>query len=398
VIIPDDVAWAVRGHDLAAHGLVAAGPENAQVLVLPADVPSALAEAVAAIRSRIPRDARVMVLKTGALLEPGAKGANVAGPVHGTDGDAPHGGHGQHGSHGHHDDHGAHGEGDHGNGEHDGHDEHDHEDMMAIVGEPSADGLVMEPIEMEFGPLSGVLPGGLVLAVQLDGDVVSACKLHATLRGVDQLAPVASRPPAEPWAAIEAVEHERAVSHLAWLRSLGRLLGWAQLVDAAQRALTALLATPRRVTDATGPAADVTGLIETRRFRQRAAGHGHVPGSAGLPGPNGRADGADNDARTRDPHYEQLGFTAITTDGADVCARALVRAREAQEAVRVALAAQSRPPDGDGAVAIEGPRGAVGLSGAPAREAAAAAAIGQEWSAALLVVASFDLSPWERAA
>ena len=54
--------------------------------------------------------------------------------------------------------------------------------MMAIVGEPSADGLVMEEIELSHGPVGTALPGGLRLDVTLDGDVVGHCEVTALLR------------------------------------------------------------------------------------------------------------------------------------------------------------------------------------------------------------------------
>jgi len=112
--------------------------------------------------------------------------------------------------------------------------------MMAIVGEPSADGLVMEPIELRFGPLATPLPGGLVADVTLDGDVVAESAVRALLgrgdggpaSGTDWLSPVAcvaalaaaaeaaeGRPvsPEHRWQRVAAVELERALSHLAWL-------------------------------------------------------------------------------------------------------------------------------------------------------------------------------------
>ena len=398
---------------------------------------------------------------------PAGGGEHEAGADHGTHSVAvesgAHGGHGTHAGHGDHGTHADAGHGTHtgngadaghaGHGGH-GHGGHDHHDMMAIVGEPSADGLVMEAIDLRIGPLSGVLPGGLVVAVSLDGDVVDGCVIEATLRAgrdveggmPDPLAAVAWRaadavaaglaaggaaPARVQWQRLAAVEHERALSHLVWLRSLARLLGWAQLVDEVQRAVDLVAPlhcdaeehlTPGALPDARNRAASLLATLGGRRFAWRTRGRGVVPAAAhALTGPNARAAGGTADARATDPLYRALGFRVVVEEAGDVRARALVRAREAVAALELAAAALERaealPSDGAdvpiafaaGATAVvEGPRGPVQVTrerddaspvhAAPgastALTAAGEAARGQEWSAALLTIASFDLSPW----
>jgi len=377
-------------------------------------------------------------------------------------GDGAHAEHGAHEEHGGQDEHGAHGaheahdghESHASHGEHGGHGGHDHHDMMAIVGDPSRDGLVMESIEFAFGPLSGVLPGGVVAEVALDGDVVERCEVRAMLAAgrdgdpqlPDPLSPVAWRVAGlvatevaseaiadlrAQWSRVAALEAERALSHLAWLRSFARLLGWPQLVGAAQAAL-APLASGRRLpgeppaaeqleaaAQAIGPA---IRLVMGRRFERRLTGRGALAGAqSGLAGVNARAAGAPRDARGDDPLYAELGFVPTVSDGADALARAGGRVAEARAALDLATraleraqAARTRAPGvalglaNAGGASIEGPRGPVLASrSAPAaklrvaapgagaaRAAAGGAAVGQEWSAALVTLASFDLSPW----
>jgi NADH:ubiquinone oxidoreductase subunit D len=290
--------------------------------------------------------------------------------------------------------------------------------MMAIVGEPSADGLVMEPIELGLGPLALVLPAGLRVSVTLDGDVVSACEVAATLHAdADPLAPAAwaaVQGERTGWSALADVELERLVSHLAWLRSFARLLGWAELTARCRAALAPVLEARRHVADdpraavASLAAADslvqtLVGLAGGRRMRRRTVGRGVVPaaGAEVLRGPNARASGAGRDARAGDPRYAALEFEPVVADDGDARARVCVRAREAAEAVRLARGALERAsrreaaPDVTGS-GIEGPRGPAGLRSVTdaALRVAGDAAVGHEWASALVVLASFDLSPW----
>jgi len=434
LIVPDELSWTVWGTDPAERGLTpASAPEYARGLLVPEVVPAALAGPLVAALARVPQ--RPLVIADSG---PNVTGSHVAELL----GRSAQGGGDHHDSQHDHGDHGEHGH-----------------DMMAIVGDPSADGLVMEPVELELGPLSSSLPGGLIASLRLDGDLVVSCELRSTLvtgngRGaVDPLAPVAwavaaivateladgTHPaPATAWRRIAAVELERAVSHLAWLRSVGRLLGWDQLVACAQRTLQPLLearrdaglaATPRGpgagadardLAVAAKRAGKLTGLLEGSRLAARARGRGRLASGTAPAGPNGRAAGALRDARDDDPFYRALGFEPVGGHEGDVEARVLVRAREAVASVALVTDALARAAAGRGwsegpgfaspaGAAVEGPRGPVlasspGAGAAPlvvapgaaaTAAAAAAAATDQEWSAALLTLVSFDLSGWQ---
>jgi Respiratory-chain NADH dehydrogenase, 49 Kd subunit len=309
------------------------------------------------------------------------------------------------------------------------------------VGEPSADGLVMEPLEFRFGPLGTPLPGGLVAEVTLDGDVVAGCEVtalltaddgaavpdpltphawRAALAGAHEMASGVAVPPAERWIRIAGVEVERALSHMAWLRAFARLLGWPVLVERASRAVTASLEARRLSEPALGDARSELGSLAafldgSRSLRWRTAGRGPVPrdhaGGLGLRGPAARASGLAVDARLDDPLYGRLGFQPVVRSDGDALARTLVRAVEAVASVELAIRAleesasgglgEALPATANPAV-VEGPRGPVvahlGHATAPGHDAALAAAgdaaVGAEWAAALVGLASFDLSPW----
>ncbi len=426
LIVPDEQAWTLSGSDPAANGLrpVFALGQGERVLV-PEVLPAPLEEPLRACLAALPADVEIE-----ARVLPGLDGrpVQVGEPGHPEQGE-----HELHGA-GHHD---------HG----------DHGDMMAIVGEPSADGLVMEPIELRFGPLGTPLPGGLAVEVTLDGDVVADSTAHAQLSAdppalatpspPDLLAPVAwalaidatveadGGTPA--WPGVAALEVERAVSHLAWLRALGRLLGWPLLVGRCTRALEGLppLAhqlAGRRETRADGHAAALSALrrvaarvdnvgalvARSRFFRLRTAGLGVLTTErareTGLRGPAARASGIRDDARVGDALYERLAFEPVQRTCGDAHARTLVRAKEAGESLRLAEAALRADAKGTPAAGrpgeLEGPRGPLraerGAAGwhlaAPGADAALRAAgeamVGAEWAAALVAVASFDLSPW----
>lgn len=461
VVVPDDTTWTMAGCDPAGLGLVpTASAESARVLLAPLEVPYPLVEALLGEWRRAPNQLDLHC--DGAVVLSGRPLAELldgdrSSRSNNVDEEARDGHSGQNGDHAdgtqREPRHGADAgnesneEQTAGHEEHNGHEDHD---MMAIVGDPSSDGLVMETIDFSFGPLSAALPGGLVLDLTLDGDEVAACMVRPTLTaGVD--GPTASPDPLTPaawavarlvatevaagrfptarvqWERIATVELERALSHLAWLRSLGRILGWAQLVDAAQRGVTAIASLRHDAGDRLWPDAvraagaildPVAHLVAGRRLASRARGRGHADNET-LVGPNVRASGQSRDTRQDDPLYAYLGFKAVGERAGDAWARARVRMAEVQQSLGLAAGSLERARTATGAgvpeafatatgARVEGPRGPVLVSrsapdadpqhAAPGAAAtlriAGSAVVGLEWSAALVTLASFDLSPW----
>jgi hypothetical protein len=450
LVVPDEQTWTVAGADPAAAGLrpvFALGA--AQRLLVPERLPESLVDALGARAGELPPGVAVdqrpldgsagepvarVVGRDGSGLGAPALGREVHGDMH-----VSHDAHADHDPHAGHDTHGDHRD------MHAGHDMHDdHGEMMAIVGEPSADGLVMEPIEFRFGPLGTPLPGGLAVDVTLDGDVVAKSTVHALLRSPavvdgdagppDMLAPVAWRvaieraagvatSEADRWLQVAAVEVERAVSHLAWLRAFGRLLGWQRLVDRCSEALSALAPQPVLAVDvlesARKPVQAVVALVDGSRWlRLRTGGVAAIAAEAAgekqLRGPVARASGLAADSRSQDPLYGQLGFTVAVRSGGDALARTRLRADETAAALELAVGAArsatawtpaNATPDENGAT-VEGPRGPVRARRLPeswqlsapgaaeAVEVAGESMRGLEWAAALVALASFDLSPW----
>ena len=441
IVVPDEETRLALGRDVVDH-VATADAGRARLLLLPERVPGAL---VAAVRSAWDVMGAGRRWQTYGSALTGVRAEAVL------DGDGGHDDH--HEEHGDHGDHEGHGGG------------HDHGDMMAITGSPSADGLVMEDLDVRAGPLGVALPGGLVVEATLDGDVVADCTVQATLRVADGGAPpdpwsamawtaaeMAARerfsggtPDAGRWFRVAALEVERAVGHLAWLHGFCRLLAWAQMTERVRGVLADAVslrdAMPAHPTTPDLPdvptrrlragLADVqaavwalTGTLEkSRSFARRTTGLGHLGrdeiAARGLDGPVARASGVAEDTRMHDPGYALLGFEPVVRDEGDARARALLRVAEAAQALELAATAIGRSTRAGGAEGVtplfgrapggvaESGRGPVRVtisadgetqhtahSARAARLAAGELAIGREWAAALVTVASFDLSPW----
>jgi hypothetical protein len=467
LIVPDDETWLAFGDVEHSRYEPTVEPGRAHVLLLPSRLPPELVPAVRSGWQLMPThrrhrlyDAPLHGVDARSALEDASPGA-VGDRAEETD-DA-------HRAPGHHDSHGTSGRG--GGAEHvheaepQGHGDHDHAAMMAITGEPSADGLVMEDLDVQAGLFDVALPGGLIIAAKLDGDVLAQCQVRPSLAGeragaaqdvwaavawsvaaltvAERVAGVGPRPAAA-WLRLAAVEVERAVAQLAWLHQFLRLLAWPRMTGRARGVLRAVASArgalpvglttpdlPGRATGARGPLLAAGSSVDeladdlekSRSFARRTTGLGLLKRvevtQRGMAGPVARASGVAADARTTDPGYRALGFEPVLREEGDARARALVRAREAAQAVRLGAAALDRAenaPAGADVPAfaaapaglVESSRGPVRALGdatgaiqrtapgaGPARQAAGELAVGREWAAALVTVASFDLSPWQ---
>lgn len=430
-VVPDLATWMLGGRDPLTDDLQrVATPERAAVLVAPRHIPSELAEALRDAWSRLPGPRRDLVLDgTG-------KGLAVE-PLLRDQADANENGHGEHSEHEHHHD--------------EGHGGDDHHDMMAIVGDPSEDGLIMEPLDFSVGPLAPSLPGGLIVGLLLDGDVVARARPRACLRldpadpDGDALARLSWRvavdralhQPSEAVARrqVIALEVERALSHALNLQELGNALGWhdmsagafdlARALLPARRAAEISLREPAEAKiDAALVGVDacvarLERLTDSGLARGRLGGRAVVAADAArehkIGGPIARAAGVDADERAGDALYETLGFEPHHDSAGDAEGRTRLRVAEIASAVELARRAatergaedpvDSAPPGLP--VAVEGPRGsllavagpdgrvAVATPGATgALEIAGEAIVGLEFGAAVAALVSFDLSPW----
>lgn len=272
---------------------------------------------------------------------------------------------------------------------------------------PDRDGLRLDQVTVRIGPFFNRFPPGLVLELQLQGDVVQGAAVgpHPYLdANPTAAATVAAGSRRSPFVdaltapvAVAAIEVARARSHLRWVATA--------LVAHELPALGCrVLRLARRV-----QAGDSDDIEAVRRALRRArvlgwatAGVGHLGrddlvGLAG--GPVARAGGVGEDARIDDPAYETLGFEPIIGEAGDASARWTQRLNEAAQALVLAerAGAQRREPTG----LVESPRGRLDSSGgSSARLLSVVPRLveGLEWGDAITAVVSLDLDLDETAA
>ena len=318
----------------------------------------------------------------------------------------------------------------------------------------SADGLIMEWIEVPFGPLFPGLPSGLDLTLTLDGDAVADSRVQSLVGGaiaVDGMTPeafvdhVATLAPLSPVAnrqlaclALEnaagtapdestamaraaAVERERIASHLGWLAGFAAQNG---LVWMERRAAALQVSVQAATADQISAiAASLHRFLQRSRktpmLRARLSGIGRIDAGKPVLGPVARAQGIATDARAGDPAYQALGFEILTRTGGDALARFYQRCDEISQSlgliaragnISVPVPGSVAAASGHGEASVETPRGATRLkielrdgklvsatcqtASAAHMELLADLIHTQEIADALVTTASLDLSPW----
>ena len=318
----------------------------------------------------------------------------------------------------------------------------------------SADGLIMEWIEVPFGPLFPGLPSGLDLTLTLDGDAVADSRVQSLVGGaiaVDGMTPeafvdhVATLAPLSPVAnrqlaclALEnaagtapdestamaraaAVERERIASHLRWLAGFAAQNG---LVWMERRAAALQVSVQAATADQISAiAASLHGFLQRSRktpmLRARLSGIGRIDAGKPVLGPVARAQGIATDTRAGDPAYQALGFEILTRTGGDALARFYQRCDEINQSlglitragnISVPVPGSVAAASGHGEASVETPRGATRLkielrdgklvsatcqtASAAHMELLADLIHTQEIADALVTTASLDLSPW----
>ncbi|MFP5319155.1 MAG: hypothetical protein ACLGI2_12800 [Acidimicrobiia bacterium] len=263
------------------------------------------------------------------------------------------------------------------------------------------DGLELDQLPLHVGPLFPPFPPGLVLDVELQGDVVRRAAVGDNpftggIEGEDSppldtalfLGSLTRPTP------IADLEVARARHHLRWaartmrlhgLESKGlRLLGLARTVTPGDRAAVESLA---------------QRIARSRSLAWATRGVGVLERDEVIGGPVARAAGLAVDARLHDPSYEGLGFSPVVHGAGDARDRLRQRLAEAVQALELAQRAGSRLRR-PGAP-VESPRGPL-RTGEPLPSVALLGLVprllaGQEWGDAMTIVASLDLDLEEAA-
>lgn len=320
----------------------------------------------------------------------------------------------------------------------------------------SRDGLPMDWIEVPFGPVFPGLPGGLLLTLTLDGDVIAQANAQSLVGGaeslpatgmeatrfveylgaIDPLTPVAyrllacraleaatERPPDQSVlrGRVVALERERIASHLGWLAMLGRQIGFVWLERHAARMQLECLRADLPGIMCLRPAVDALAgrLARTPLLYSRLSGIGPVAPDPGLRGPVARAAGMWCDARTTDETYNALSFQVMRQKNGNALDRLHIRLEEMRQSLAlIQLAGVLKEPafidsgaaTGEGQATVETSRGEARLnvimdSGRVIRMHLDTPStfqmsllphllVQQELGDALTSICTLDLSPW----
>lgn len=231
---------------------------------------------------------------------------------------------------------------------------------------PDPDGLQLDVLPVAVGPLFARFPVGLVVDVRWAGDLVLDATISNALdgrstvpigRGLEPFIRALSQP-----VSVTELELARAREHL---RSIADSLTTHGLRALGVRALR--LAT-RLGADHGSEVRGLARLVERSQIfrwsvprrqtfeRQQLAG-------LGL-GPVARAAGLDEDVRTEDSAYRELGFEPLLLDRGDVASRLRLRLAECTQSLELASRAGRLQTTATGRV--ESPRGRLEFGSAPA--------------------------------
>ena len=273
---------------------------------------------------------------------------------------------------------------------------------MAELG-PDRDGLRLDILPLRVGPFFPCFPAGLELELNLAGDILVGIAPPAN-PFTASATPGSIRPGLRPFARalsepvpIVELELARAREHLRWV---SRGLAAAGLPALSLRVLRLAHDITPGDGDSLRALVRTIGRTQTLGWATRGVGRIAPELLEGLgTGPVGRAAGLVEDARMDDLRYRDLGFEPIVQAAGDCAARWRQRLDEAAQSLELALRAGDRRTTQTGAV--EGPRGRLASTGAPADRVLPLLPRlleGMEWGDAVTTLVSLDLDLDEAAA
>lgn len=267
---------------------------------------------------------------------------------------------------------------------------------MAMVGE-DRDGLMLDRVEARIGPFFRGLPPGVEVRVVLQGDVVQDADVGAEISAADRIIGVPVDDGGDVFikaltdsVPLAELEMTRARHHLFWLAGFLDLHGLTALARRTRR-----LAVGCRPGDGEKARRLGTFLRRAGSLRGATRGVGGVT-TAHVVGPNGRAAGRAEDARSLDPAYRSLDFAPVVHEVGDAEARWQQRVDEAAQALDLAaLAGRSGDLLAGGEGSVESPVGTITpTTGSPTTVLLGGVGRvleGMDWHEAVTTIASLDL-------
>lgn len=281
------------------------------------------------------------------------------------------------------------------------------------------DGLQLDQLPLRIGPYFMAFPAGLVLDIELQGDVVQDVAVSA--EPVSPLRPVFAAAINDP-VSVAVLERARAEDHLRSLAHALRVHGLTALGARALQLAIQIAAGDTPIANSATELRAITRDVErSGAFWWSTRGIGVLSRDAvvahGL-GPIARASGVRDDARIDEPAYRALGFEPIVNtaaktassdkNGGDASARWRQLFAEAAQSLDLAARANGARAWGHGVV--EGPRGRVTAGEAPEPQLYAmlpGLLRGMEWGDVVTTIVSLNLGeggdvravqPWAAAA
>lgn len=263
------------------------------------------------------------------------------------------------------------------------------------------DGLSLDRLPVRVGPFFAAFPTGLVLDLELHGDVVQEVKVaeNPFASGGGVAVPTTLGPFLEALVRpvpVAQLELARARSHL---RALARGLAVHGLGALSRRSLRLASTVRPGEVDAVHALGRFVAASQLLGWSTSGVGVAGAERLAGLgAGPVGRAAGLADDARLGEPAYRALGFEPVLGDGGSAADRWRQRLAELHQSLD--LAARAGDATAGGAGVVEGPRGRLEVGSGPANRLLAilpGLLAGLEWGDAVTTIASLDLDLVEAA-
>jgi len=258
---------------------------------------------------------------------------------------------------------------------------------MAMTANDLRDGLALDSLSFRLGPFFRGLPPGLVLGLQLQGDVVQQCTVEAPpypapvqapfLRALEQSVPIAE------------LELARARHHLHRIADALDLAGLGALGQRLLRAAAGLA--PGRTLPWLRPVLASSGLLAV--VGPGCGTLSQVQASE-IGGPTVRAAGLAIDARLGDRGYAGLGFEPILQRRGDTRARWCQWLDEIDQSLRLAASAADTGAHTEKIGVVEGPRGRlIPDEHLPDNSHLLESLVpGREWNEALAIIASLPVA------
>ncbi|WP_166259251.1 hypothetical protein [Marinobacter salicampi] len=263
---------------------------------------------------------------------------------------------------------------------------------MAMPTDDLRDGLQLDPMAFSLGPFCSFLPPGLEANVTLHGDVVASFEVCST-----------PYPSLLPGVFEKALEGPVSITELELARARHYLhqLGHALWINQSGTVAHAVFAKARSLKPGESLNKLKKQLIYTGFYRSAGADKGVLGDSQALMtgGVAARACGRGSDARVDDDGYRSLGFKPLVMDRGDAAARWWLWLEEAQRSLQLAHDAGPGHVKTSNTRSVELLRGASRDGQLPEDGTAMLEDLlpGLEWSEAMAVLASLDLSAVQRA-